>query len=711
MSLQSFLSSLKRYQKSTAFRWFLYVLIGCVMYIGLLPNVKPAQLNVEEGERSKQTIISPRTVEDKEVTAKRREEAVKKTGTQYSLNEEIGKEQLRIITSFFKVIDEVRTSNISDNQITSPPLTEEEKLSQQVKRVREELSASLNEQLSDKDISTIIQAPKADLDVAKGFTENTVSKLLEKEMSRTEVNKAHGEFESGLRKQKISKELQDAILIIGNNCIVPTIDYDEKKTNEKRKQAEEDVEPVYILEGQIIVGDNQKITDDIYRQLELVGLLGDDNNYQAYVGLLLLVLISLYLIHYQLKTFGLLEVKEKPHMLVYVMILLIMLGLMKGVSLFQKNEFTAVAYLIPASLGTMLVYLLVHKRMIFITSALLSIWASILFNEGITGTFNFSMGIYVLLSSLAAPMFLTERKRSVMLLRTGAFLAMFNIVLVMCLLLIKSGNYDWKDFSAYILMAAGSGMVSSILTIGLVPYLEDGFGMISSLKLIDLANPNHPLLRKILLEAPGTYHHSIMVASLSEVACEAIGADGLLARVGAYYHDIGKTMRPHYFIENQMGRANPHDTLTPQKSKDIIIAHVTDGVALLRKNHIPSEIVDIAAQHHGTTFLKYFYYKAKEADETVCEDDFRYPGPKAASKEAAIVGIADSVEAAVRSLTPPTPEKIEALVKSIVKDRLQDGQLSECDLTFRELELVSRALCETLNGTFHSRIKYPEEKK
>jgi cyclic-di-AMP phosphodiesterase PgpH len=711
MSLQSFLSSLKRYQKSTAFRWFLYVLIGCVMYIGLLPNVKPTQLNVEEGEISDQKIISPRSVEDKEVTAKRKEEAAKKVEMQYSLNEEIGKEQLQIITSFFKEIDEVRAPNISDDQIGAPSLTEEEKLSQQVKRVREELSASLNEQLSDKDISVIIQTPKADLDVAKKFTEDKVKELMSGEIKLTEVDKAREQFGFSLRMKNISQQLQDAILVLGNHCIVENTVYDEKKTLEKKEEAKNDVESIYILEGQIIVNEGQTITEDIYRQLGLVGLLEDGNNYQFYIGLLLLVVIFVYLIHYQLKTFGLLEVKDKPHMLVYVMILLIMLGLMKGVSLFQKNEYTATAYLIPAGLGTMLVYLLVHKRMIFITSVLLSIWASILFNEGITGTFNFSMGIYVLLSSLAAPMFLTERKRSVMLLRTGVFLALFNTVLVLCLLLIKSGHYEWMEFAKYIVMAAGSGIVSSILTIGIVPYLEDGFGMISSLKLIDLASPNHPLLRKILLEAPGTYHHSIMVANLSEVACEAIGADGLLARVGSYYHDIGKTIRPHYFIENQMGMINPHDSLTPKESKDIIIAHVTDGVELLRKNHIPSEIVDIAAQHHGTTFLKYFYYKEKEMDETVCEDDFRYPGPKASSKEAAIVGIADSVEAAVRSLTPPTPEKIEALVKSIIKDRLQDGQLSECDLTFKELELVSRALCETLNGTFHSRIKYPEEKK
>ena len=228
------------------------------------------------------------------------------------------------------------------------------------------------------------------------------------------------------------------------------------------------------------------------------------------------------------------------------------------------------------------------------------------------------------------------------------------------------------------------------------------------MRLIELSNPNHPLLKKILTEAPGTYHHSIMVANLAESACEAIGANGLLARVGCYYHDIGKTIRPKFFIENQMNIENPHDRLPPEASKNIIMSHVTDGAELLRKHRLPKEIVDIAEQHHGTTLLKYFYYKVKQSGEDVTEDEYRYPGPKAQTKESAIVGIADSVEAAVRSLSQPTPEQIEELVRKIISDRLQDNQFNECDLTFKELEKVTNSLCESLKGIFHSRIEYPE---
>ncbi len=232
---------------------------------------------------------------------------------------------------------------------------------------------------------------------------------------------------------------------------------------------------------------------------------------------------------------------------------------------------------------------------------------------------------------------------------------------------------------------------------------------------MELSNPNHPLLRKLLTETPGTYHHSVMVGNLSEAAAESIGADGLLCRVGSYYHDIGKTKRPSYFIENQTNIENPHDRIDPNLSKSIIIAHPRDGVEMLKDFKMPKPIRDIAEQHHGTTLLHFFYHKAvKQAEDEgsekeIREEDFRYPGPKAQSKEAAIVGIADSVEAAVRSLRNPTLEQIDSMVHKIIKSRLDDGQFNECDLTLKELDKIAKTLNETLLGIFHSRIEYPSE--
>jgi hypothetical protein len=260
-----------------------------------------------------------------------------------------------------------------------------------------------------------------------------------------------------------------------------------------------------------------------------------------------------------------------------------------------------------------------------------------------------------------------------------------------------------------------SGLLTAILVIGLLPFFEVAFGILSSVKLVELSNPNHPLLRKLLTETPGTYHHSVMVGNLAETAAESIGANGLLCRVGSFYHDIGKTKRPQYFIENQANRENPHDHIDPSLSKSIIIAHARDGVEMLKEYKIPKQICDIAEQHHGTTLLKYFYHKAlkrreenPEGTEEVREEDYRYPGPKAQTKEAAIVGISDCVEAAVRSLKKPTMEQIDLMVDKIIKDRLDDNQFNECDLTLKELDTISKTLKKTLLGIFHSRIEYPD---
>lgn len=300
-------------------------------------------------------------------------------------------------------------------------------------------------------------------------------------------------------------------------------------------------------------------------------------------------------------------------------------------------------------------------------------------------------------------------KDRVAIIKTAFGMALVNILTILIFVLLSFIQYDLIQaiiHSSYGIVAA---ILSAVLTIGLLPFFETGLGILSDHKLLSLANPNQPLLKKILTEAPGTYHHSVMVANLSETVCEAIGANGLLARVGSYYHDIGKTIKPHYFIENQVAIRNPHDFLEPLESAKIIINHVTDGVKMLQKHNLPKEIIDIALQHHGTSLVEYFYFKAKEKNEHVQEEDFRYPGPNPLTKEAGIISICDSVEAAVRSLREPSPEKIEEIVASIINKKLMDGQFNNTPLTLEELNIIQETVCEALKGIFHSRIQYPSK--
>ena len=257
-----------------------------------------------------------------------------------------------------------------------------------------------------------------------------------------------------------------------------------------------------------------------------------------------------------------------------------------------------------------------------------------------------------------------------------------------------------------------SGLLSYLMALLLNPYIEVLFEDNAVMTMNELANPNQELLKELLTRAPGTYHHSLMVANLSANAVGAIGGNSMFARVASYYHDVGKIRHPFFFVENlPVGMDNPHNMLTPEESKEIIFNHVTEGVKMLEEAKMPQSIIDICAQHHGTTLMKFFYVKAKEHDDTVKESDFRYPGPKPQTKEAAVINIADSAEAAVRAMSNPTKEKIADFIHNLINGRIIDGQFDECEITLKELKIIEKSICEGLNGTFHSRIEYPSLKK
>ncbi|MFJ8527930.1 HD family phosphohydrolase [Bacillus sp. NPDC094106] len=702
---QEFSKWFRNIQHSKKLSWISYILLGAVLFFALMNNVKPEQLDVEEFSISKQTIHSPIKIEDKVITDKKKKDAAIKVQDQYTYRSEYKQNKVDIVNSVFDVINEVN----AEIKAASPDEQKKISATDRLEKLKKKLPTDLTKSLSDEVLLNFVNAEQTQLNMARDAAITAINSIMSSPIKMDEENAARERFVSEISTVNISSDLKEALNALGKYAITANYFYDPVVTKDRRKLAEDEVAPVYILQGQILVKEGDTITPEIYNQLKLVGLLEQGNTFQPFVGLAIVIGVLLFFMHKQFESFLKLKREEKPYILAYTTILAITVVLMKIISLFQKLEYAGIAYVVPVAMGTILVKLMIGDRFVFLTSMIFSVCGSILFNEGVTSTLNYSVGIYVLLSSLSVSIFLKEKNRRTLILQAGILVSVLNVVVLAALLLLRNGNFSVLEIGSQLLMAAASGIISSILAMGILPYLESGLGIVSSMKLVELSSPNHPLLRKILLEAPGTYHHSVMVANLSEAACEAVGANGVLARVGAYYHDIGKTVQPHFFIENQMGIENPHDKLDPETSRDIIIAHVTNGVKMLEEHHIPQEIIDIAGQHHGTTLLKYFYYKAiKEDKEKYTEEMFRYPGSKATSKESAIVGIADSVEAAVRSMNHPTPEQINNLVQSIIKDRLQDGQFSECELTFKELQIVGKTLCETLNGIFHSRIKYPE---
>jgi putative nucleotidyltransferase with HDIG domain len=296
------------------------------------------------------------------------------------------------------------------------------------------------------------------------------------------------------------------------------------------------------------------------------------------------------------------------------------------------------------------------------------------------------------------------------LIKAGLTVGGSNVLLILSYYLI-SGNPFKMVLFADLIMGFLGGLLASVLVLGIVPIIESLFGYTTDIKLLELANMDNPILKDLILQAPGTYHHSIIVGSLVEAAAKSISANPLLARVSAYYHDIGKLKKPLYFIENAGGVENKHDHLTPSMSSLILISHVKDGVELARENGLGQRIAHIIQQHHGTSLISYFYQKAKEKEEaepgSLDEKDFRYPGPKPQTKEAGIVMLGDAAEAASRTLSDPTPSRIRNLVRRITNSIFLDEQLEECELTLKDLQKIEESFSRILTAIFHQRIDYP----
>ncbi|WP_428912631.1 HD family phosphohydrolase [Niallia sp. Krafla_26] len=705
------LAKLKNLLDITVFRVLLFLLLGLILYLSMFNNVKPEKLNADLFSVAQQTIRSPITIEDKESTEAKKKEAENGVKDVYVVNKALTQNRIDLITSIFDAtidVNEKMDGNHSPIIAGSDSTTVE---TDKLKNLKEQLTEDVTKELPDSVFTSLLSSSVDQLEIARDLSVTAINSVMSNRISANEVENAKKQVEEAMKYSSLASPLKNAAIELGRFAVVQNEFYDPVATKEMRRQAIESVEPIMILQGQIIVQENQLISRDIYRQLGLVGLLDNERTFQPFIGLSLLILIILAALYYYFYNLDKKPETKHNYFIMFSIIFTLSIILMKIVSMFYVFDYANIAFIFPAALAPMLIKVLIDEKLAIFTALITTICGSIMFNEGVTGTFHMTIGVYILCSGIAGIMFLRNYNNRSNILMTGLYVAFINVLVILAIVLLRNGQYNLQDYGGIGVIALISGLLSSVLTIGLVPFFEAGFGILSTMKLIELSNPNHPLLKKLLIEAPGTYHHSVMVANLAEGACEAIGANGLLARVGCYYHDLGKTKRPNFFIENQMSKDNPHDELPPETSKEIILAHTIDGVDLLKEYKMPKEIIDIAEQHHGTTLLKFFYFKAKQDDSDTTEEEYRYPGPKAQTKEAAVVGIADSVEAAVRSMSQPTHEQIENLVRKIISDRLQDEQFNECDITLKELEKVAETLCETLKGIFHSRIKYPELSK
>lgn len=690
IKLPKVLTSLLGYTKVRRFLWCLlfFTITMSIFALHFLPDY----MSLEVGQVSPFDISANRylTFEDEEATEQKRQEAYHSVKPVYELNPEVWQKMKNQISSNFKKVLGVRIN---------PNLSETDKI---------QALESLRWSLSEKQWREVLKLEPEQIEKMEAQTIKIVSNTLTSGVGNENLQFAKDKIYSEIDLLEINTAYRELIKEILNSTeFKPNLTYSEEATEEKRLQAMEEVEPVNVViqKNERIVSAGEVLTQ---RQINILTWLGYKRNASPTIILLglalftglMMVLAALFLRHYSKELY-----RNEKYLVLLMLLVIVTLVLCKLILAIKLSNIPErafqVGHMIPVAAGTMLIAILLDLKVAIFTTVMFSMFVGLF-------TGNMTFVLTALTGGLVGVYSVSHLSQRSDLAKAGLWIALANIISVVSLGLLN--NMTWQEIAIGSGFGIANGLLSSVLTIGLLPYLESGFGITTSVRLLELSNPNHPLLKRLLLEAPGTYHHSILVGNLGEAAADAIGAESLLVRVGAYYHDIGKTKRPYFFVENQMSGENPHDKIAAPLSTLIITSHVKDGVELAKNYGLPQVIIDMVAEHHGESLVKFFYHKALEAgkEETVNEEDYRYDGPKPQSKEAAIIMLADNVEAAARSMKQITSGKIEGLVRNILKDRLHDGQLDECDLTFRDLDKIANSFVRVLNGIYHHRIEYPE---
>ena len=691
-------------------------------------SVKPTTYTVELNQVAKETIRAPRTLEDKAQTEKNQQIAMDAVSDVLVFDQERMTKQLTNIQQFFQAIKSVASkasaeiiktdqSNSSEESVTRVATTQERV--QYFKKSLEKENQSIREFaifIPDKYISQLLQANNEQLASYEKTLKSVVETQMKNPISESNVTKAQEEAKKTLFYSDYSDTERDllgqlvTVSVIVNNVV------DKEATQKAKEAAKAAVTPVKILQGQVLIQEGHVISNQEIRLIELFGLSNGQRNYhELFSYLIFLTGIIIFLAVYFYTPIQ--TDKQNPSdtataLTVFSLVFVAGVFVLKILALVQHRGVEHIGLVFPIAGFIYLLYRLTKSlRLTIFSIVLMPIFSWYFFSQS-TNSLHLILTT-VFLSMIAWIGILNEKMWS-----TQTWIKRFIKYLLYPVLLgipfVFYSNYEFQTQQTMFvfLFLLLSGFLSFLIPVILMPYLAYVFEDSSVLLWAELSNPNQPLLKDLITQAPGTYHHSLMVANISANCVEAIGGDSQLARVACYYHDIGKLEHPLFFIENLPGNMeSPHKMLSAEESVHIIFNHVTKGVEILKQHQLPQGVIDICAQHHGTTLMKYFYAEALKNNPDVKEEDFRYPGPKPQTKEAAIINIVDSAEAATRAMKEPTLEKVEALVHSIIMNRLEDEQFVECDITMKEIAIVEKMIVTSLNGTFHSRIEYPTIKK
>lgn len=688
-------------------KWYMPILLfifSLSIFLLLFHNVQQKEVDLHEGQVANETIRANKTVENKEETAEKQRLAAEAVVPEYSYDASLKDEQLDNINQLFAMVTAI---NKEDKKASI-----DEKVAKLKKNFEKMNSEQLSyyQQLPQSFYQELFSLSSNELENVQKMSTALVSKYMNMRIRANTLANTRQQALKELEGLNIPKSELRLDQTLVNDSIVTNEISNDKKTAEMKKKAKEAVAPVMIYQGEIIVREGMPIDEKAMEKLQVLGLTGKKASIFPLESLILAIVFQVILMLYIAKQMSSLT-KRKRFLLFYVMMMLIGIIVMKFLQIFQGESGLYIPYLFPAAFTPLVLNIFINRRSAVMAALFQTVFALFAFYHSIGTSSIIMITLTYMVTGLLAT--LVKRKR----IAKQIFPSFLWLIAYPCLFQVILLIYQGMDFHqaetwvTLVCTLIGCGL-SFLLTMGLHPYIELILTDDSSIVLNELSNPNQPLLKRLLEEAPGTYHHSMMVANLSANAVAEIGGHSMATRVGCYYHDIGKVKHANFFVENQpAGAENPHNFLLPEDSRQIIFSHITDGIKMLQEAHMPQFIIDICAQHHGTTLMRYFYVAAKERDPEVSEEEYRYPGPKPQTKEAAVVSIADSSEAAVRAMGQPTSDQIADFVHNLINSRIEDGQFDECNITMQELRIVEKSIVNGLCSTFHSRIKYPELKK
>lgn len=632
------------------------------------------------GQVSPRDVEAPRTVDfiDRVRTEALRQRAAQTVQPVFSQSGEVNERARQLVGRTFAAIGRARAA---DDQTARTEI------------LRREAPVPLSEPA----ILAALTLDPSQLEAARTVALSVVERMMEQGIRPGDLPRVQADARVYLRSLPIQGRVLTLASAAVSGALQPNLAMDSTATELLRRRAMDVVEPVRarVLRGEIIVRRGEVVTEFHLQKLVAVGLVAQPFSWTRFAGtalaaLLLLLVSYAYMRQYQS------DIWSSDRLLLVWSLAVVLTAAMTRIMVTRFNP-----YLLPAAAGTMLIAVLLRPRLALYTAAFLSLLVAMVAGGDVR------LGLVTFIGSTVGVYAIKRISHRTDLVVAGLRVGVANALAVSAVAL--ADQLPWYPHllrdAAY---GLGSGVLVGIIAIGVLPYLENLFGLVTPIKLLELSNPGHPLLRRLQMEAPGTYHHSIMVANLAEAAAEAIGADSLLVRVGTYYHDVGKIRRPAFFVENQIGMENPHDKMAPSLSALTVLAHVRDGLEYAREYRLPQAVATFIPEHHGTSLITYFYHQAKERGDPVDEDVFRYEGPKPQSRETAILMLADAVEGASRAMTKPTPDRVEQVVRRIIREKLEDGQLDECDLTFRDLDTIAQTFTRLLASMYHPRVEYPD---